>query len=68
MLMSAKKPLLTLQEIADQLGLHKNTVRNKMKKYEFLLQKGTRKHFYDENEQKLIYEACGVKTAEISTF
>lgn len=44
----------TLQEIADNIGVHKETVRRKMLNYANLFQKHKRKRFYNPLEVEFI--------------
>lgn len=50
----ADKELHTLKEIAIILGVHKNTIRKKVKKYSFYFIKEQRKHFYNQKEVAFI--------------
>lgn len=57
----ADKSLHTLKEIAAQIGVHKNTVRNKIKEYAFLFAKNKRKHFYNEKETAFVKSLFNVE-------
>lgn len=49
------KLLWSLDEIASNIGVHKNTVRRRFKAYKELMSKnGQRKRFYSPNERDMI--------------
>lgn len=54
------KSLYTMKDICEFLGVHRNTVMKKMKKYDFLLNKDIRKRHYTENEFTLVKKAFNI--------
>lgn len=54
--------LWTMKDITVMLGgVHRNTVMNRLKGYEFLLTKAQRKRYYNEDEVQLIKRLFNVK-------
>ena len=54
--------LWTMKDITVMLGgVHRNTVMNRLKGYEFLLTKEQRKRYYNEDEVQLIKKLFNVK-------
>lgn len=54
--------LWTMKDITIMLGgVHRNTVMNRLKGYEFLLTKGQRKRYYNIDEVSLIKKLFNVK-------
>lgn len=56
-----EKKLYTLKEIAEKIGVHKNTVRNHCKNVAFLFSKAERKRFYTVDEYELIKTQFNIK-------